>query len=298
MSHYEPIPLAVNELWTPGANYSIDGEYPTPTQDELRDLWHDYVGPEATVVSTPGVYGAMHIPEAPPLHYVSVDACEVIRNTNIGVILAQRSPEDLARKRIKSIHRYGEGCSYEDNYADIQSLTQVLINADLIEPVAGIEEISDMMQRWRKMGAYVIFNTSTLPGCEPGTIRFLQRYLPGAGDALLLPRNHDSHKSLPSKGDVAARLALAVEQAVFGDKEPDTELRRDVTAIHIDDKSCHNKAFRVAMTAIGATVHTVQPIYPSHLEVDETSVQASTPLDAFTFTDILMHGGAAQTTSS
>jgi hypothetical protein len=298
MSHIETISLAANQLWTPGANYSIDSEYPTPTSEELRDMWQDYLGPDATVVPTPGVYGAMRIPDAPPTSIVSVDVCEVIRNTNIGVILAERSHQDLEKNPIKSIHRYGEGCTYQDNYADIQTLTQVLMNADLIEPVENIDQINDLIQGWQELGAYKVLNTSTLSGCEPGTIRFFDRYLPGVFDAILLPRNHDSDKSQATKGDVAAGLALAVEQAVFGDKVPGTKLRRNITAIHIDDKPCHNEAFREAMTDIGARVHTLQPMYPSHLEADKKSINTLTPLAAFHMADLILRAEMQLATNS
>lgn len=298
MSHYEPIPLAANELWIPGENYSIDAEYPTPTQDELCDLWHDYTGANATVVATPGVYGAMRVPTKLPLAYVSVDACEVLRTTNMDIIAAQRSAEHITDNPIKSIHRYGEGCTYEDNYADIQSLAQVLIGEDLIKPVNGITEIALAMNRWRRMGAYIVANTSTLPGCEPGTIRFFDRYMPGAFDAILLPRNHNSDASLATKGDVAAQLMLATEQAAFQDKAPDMLLRRDVTAVHIDDKSCHNVAFRNSIAALGASVYTVQPVYPSHHEIDPESIRTATPLEAFRLVNTLIRYEARQATNS
>jgi len=293
MSHYEPIPLTPDQLWIPGENYSIDAEYPTPNSEELADLWHDYTGPDATVLATPGIFGAMRVPDAPPTSYVSVDACEVIRATNLGIIGLQRNAEHIAANPIKSIHCYGEGCTYEENYADIQTLAQVLIEADLIEPVEGVEKMTDMMQRWRRLGAYAVLNTSTLPGCEPGTIRFLKRHMPGAFDALLLPRNHNSDANMLTKGDVAADLTLTVEQMGFRDKTRGTYLERDITAIHIDDKPCHNVAFYEAMDGIGASVYTIQPMYPSHHEADPKSVQTATPLGAFHAADLILSHEAA-----
>lgn len=298
MSHYEPLPLAANELWIPGQNYSIDAEYPTPSNEELADLWHDYTGPDATVLATPGIFGAMRVPDAPPTSYVSVDACEVIRATNLGIIAAQRSAEHLLKSPVQSIHCYGEGCTYEEDYADIQTLAQVLIEGDLVEPVDGIEQMTETMQRWRQLGAYTILNTSTLPGCEPGTIRFLARYMPGAFDALLLPRNHNSDASLATKGDVAADLTLTVEQMGFRDKTRGTCLERDIPAVHIDDKPCHNVAFREAMHSIGASVYTVQPMYPSHHEADPQSIQTETPLGAFHAADLILSHEMADFTRS
>jgi len=288
MSHYEVNPLAANQLWVPGANYSIDGEYPTPTQDELCDLWRDYTGSDAVEQPPNGIFGAMITPDKPPIGIISIDACEVLRNTNLDITRVQRSAEDLRDKPIKSIHRYGEGCTYEDNHTDIQVLAQVLMDGGHITPVENIDQIGAIMQRWRAMGAYVVANTSTLPGCEPGTIRFFGRFLPGAFDAILLPRNHNSNRSLPTKGDVAADLTLAIEQAAFGDKVPSTRLERDLAAIHIEDKPCHNSAFYESMDAIGATAYTVQPMYPSHHEADPRSVQAYTPLAAFHIADRIL----------
>lgn len=298
MSHFETTQLAANELWIPGANYAVDGEYPTPTGDELVTLWQGYLGPNANTAPTPGIYGAMRIPDAPPTAFVSIDACEVLRHTNVDITRVQRSPEDIAKNPIKSIHVYGEGCGYQDNYADIQTLAQVLIDGDLVRPIEDIDQMSSMMRRWRGMGAYVVANTSTLPGCEPGTIRFFDRYLPGVFDALLLPRNHDSNASMATKGDVAASLALAVEQAGFGDKAPAAHLERELTAIHIDDKPCHNVAFRERMTAIGASVCTLQPMYPSHLEADQKSIRTATPLDAFRVADVILRTEIHQPTNS
>lgn len=288
MSHYEANLLADNQLWIPGQNYSLEAEYPTPTQQELCDLWQDYTGADAVVPTPNGIYGAMQPPEAPPTSYVSVDACEVVRATNLGIIGAQRSADHMLQNPIRSIHCYGEGCTYEESYADIQTLAQVLIDGDFIEPIEGIDQMRDMMQRWRSMGAYIVANTSTLPGCEPGTIRFFDRYLPGAFDAILLPRNHNSERHLATKGDVAAALALTTEQAGFGDKAPSTRLEREVTAIHIDDKPCHNVAFREAMSAIGASVCTLQPMYPSHHEADQMSIRTATPLEAFRVADVIL----------
>ena len=288
MSHYESTPLAANQLWIPGENYALDDEYPTPTQDELRDLWQAYSEPQAVVAPIPGAFGAMRMPDAPPTAYVSLDICEVVRHTNVGIQAVERSGQHMLDNPQKSIHVYGEGCTYQENYADIQTLAQVLIEGDFIEPIDGIDQMRHMLQRWRRAGAYIMANTSTLPGCEPGTIRFFDRFLAGGFDAILLPRNHDSHASMPNKGDVAAITTLATEQAAFGDKTPSERLERPLTAIHIDDKPCHNVAFREKMTAIGAMACTLQPMYPSHHEADQQSIRTATPLQAFQVADAIL----------
>ncbi len=252
------------ELWVAQAGHELNGEFPVPTDEALQIAWSDYLGHEEDVVAAPGVYGVVGLPAKPPRAYASIDLCEVLRQTG----MALRSVEEQPPKSVKEIecaHHYGEGLSIV-NYT---SVIQVLMNHDLVPPIEDIEEVVDIIREWRESGVYTAANTSTLPGCELATVRFLGRYATGAFGGILFPRNHDG-KSTLTKG-VAARNVLHE----FGGDDP-------ATVVHIDDVTHHNINFRAAMQGpSGAQVATFQPRYPSCFPVDEGSVQTETPLEAF-----------------
>ena len=153
----------------------------------------------------------------------------------------------------------------------------------LIEPVDGIDEMRTMLQQWRKKGVYTVANTSTLPGCEEGTIDFFKTYLPDAIDGILLPRNYDGTLAF-TKGHAIAN--------VIGLLRPSESA--DIVAVHIDDSPHHNIAVREQIGRLGnARVVTFQPEYTSHLPIDEGSIATRTPLDAFRAADRFLSGAIA-----
>jgi hypothetical protein len=256
-----------DQLWLPNHGMTLDPEFPTPTSDELVRQWQDYSGRQT--VAAPGVFGAINLPEGPVRALASVDLCEVVRNTHLGLRSLIEMPDEPYSG---NIHRYCDGTPIRTG-EDIQTLAQVAMANGCVEPVAGIDEIVDIMREWRENGIYVVANTSTLPGCEPATIDFFRQHMSGAFDGLLLPRNHDG--SLPfTKGHAAAVVTTALATQ-----------REGLSAIHIDDSPHHNVAFRNEVGRMTGNVRTFQPEYPSHLPPDAGSVITATPLEAFRAAD-------------
>lgn len=261
------------QLWYPGANIQLDTEYPVPTADELIDAWDGYLQSEAHAAAAPGVYGVVRVPETSPSTFISVDVCEVLRQTHATL----RTVEEPFGQPIPNIHDYCGGMkSVECNsdlqgkYADIKSIAQVLMGENLIQPVEGIERITSLMQSWREKGVYIFANTSTLEGCEMGTISFFRKYMPDALDGLLFPRNFDGLGKI-TKGVAAANVVEAF-------RDPATE----TTAIHIDDLGHHLSAFHLTVGALsGIRVATYQPAYPSVHQPHAESLVTGTPLETF-----------------
>lgn len=258
--------LQPDQLWYPGQAFELAAEYPTPSDEELLGQWQAYTADQRSVTTAPGVYGAIAMPDIGPTLYASIDLCEVVRETHHGLRLL----EEPVLTNFGSIHDYCSGLTIANEH-DITSAAQVLINGEAIPPVEEIDDIAEILRGWRQEGVYVFANTSTLPGCEPGTITFMQRYLPECFDGLLLPRNHDS--SLPLTKGVAARMLI-------NHLSPETA---DIRAVHIDDKAPHNTAFHNEIAVRGiARAMTFQPDYATHCAPSPANcVITETPLEAF-----------------
>lgn len=259
----------MHKIWVPGRGMELHEEYPVPETAEIIAHWRSYTPGE--VVEAPKVYGCLRLPDTPPRAYASIDVCEVLRETHRGLRTVAEVREE---KYVGNIHRYGEGTPITSS-EDITSVLQVLMTNALIEPVEGINEIGTILRKWRAQGVYVVANTSTLPGCEKGTIDFFKEYLSDAIDGILLPRNYDG--SLPlTKGHAAAQVVTLLS--------PD---RTNIAAVHIDDSPHHNIAFREQVQGLmeEGSVATFQPTYPSHLAVDTGSTLTSTPAEAFQAAD-------------
>lgn len=259
--------IGSEQLWVPGQGYRLSAEHPVPPTEELQAHWQAYLrGSDDIVVPAPGVYGVVRALQAGerPRAYASVDLCEVVRTTS----LSMRKVEEPEPRDVSCIHCYGHGLSVANDIA----VVQVLMSKDLIAPTKDVDAVASQLRHWRALGVYVVANTSTLPGCELGTIRFLRRYMPGAFDGLLLPRNHEGTAAL-TKG-VAARQLLQA----FGE---DVAEHR-VAAVHIDDVPHHNIAFRKEMRTLPRVeAATFQPQYPTHFPPDDGAILAATPLEAF-----------------
>jgi hypothetical protein len=267
------IEIGENALWLPGRGHTLNEAYPIPSSEELQAHWSEYLGKGHIVAPAPGVLGVVRtLAETErPTAFASVDLCEVVRATCVACRGVEKPVEV-----IKNIHGYGDDLSISN---DVETGLQVLMTNGLVPPVEGIEEIAEIMRRWRKLGVYVVANTSTLPGCERGTIEFFKRHLRGAIDGLLLPRNYDG--TLPLTKGVAARNLLGKLGIGAAEAEP-----TPTVAIHIDDTSHHNIGFRDALAAMpGVQTRTFQPVYPSKKKVDEGSVLVATPLGAFYHAD-------------
>lgn len=248
------------ELWLPGQ--TLDHVYTVPTNTELIDHWsatHDH----SNVIESPGVFGALRTPDAAPRVVVSIDLCEVLRSTlhSMAAVFGKVPSE------IGSYSTYGPNFGVSSSLD--RAIVQVLMNHGHVEPNEAIEEISQTLQSWREQDAYCVANTSTLPGCEIATISFLDEYLPGCFDGILLPRNHDG-KAPITKGHA---LRFAIEEL--------TDIE-DTSALHIDDAPHHCVA---VAEHVGGLIgrHNVTTIMPLYRDAKhpEGTLPASTPVDAF-----------------
>jgi len=283
MSEMLETPETASQLWLPGQEMRLFGsnEYPVPLPHELEAAWAAYVGEAA--IATPGVYGATRLPNPnnPPNAVLSVDLCEVVRETGAGVRTIEEPdlrPGSSQDSNSPCAHHYGEGLSVH-NQIDAASVVTVLMNGDYIEPVKDIGYIHAILASCRKLGIFVVANTSTLPGCELATIRFMKRNLPNAFDGLLLPRNHDNSSPL-TKG-VAVRMLI--DRLLFKPSTPENRFPTSpLTVVHVDDVSEHNRNFHRAFEKrddVGIT--TIQPLRPSCFPLDEGSIHTPNSLDAF-----------------
>ncbi len=248
------------ELWLPGQ--TLDHVYTVPTTAELIDHWaatHDH----SNVIESPGVFGVLRTPDVTPRVVVSIDLCEVIRGTlhSMASVFGKTSVD------LHTYSAYAPNFGVEDHM--VAPVIQTLMNHGHVKPDDAIEEISQTLQSWREQDAYCVANTSTLPGCEIATISFLDEYLPGCFDGILLPRNHDG-KAPITKGHA---LRFAIEELTDID---------DTSALHIDDAPHHCVAVAEHVgTLIGRhNVTTIMPLYRD-AKHPEGTLPASSPVDAF-----------------
>lgn len=255
------------DLWLPGRGMDLSHEYPTPSQAELTEHWQSYA-PDAQLVEAPGVFGVIQVPETLPEVVVSVDVCEVLRQSHASL----RKVEDVTDSPIKdNIFNYRQSLYSKDD-RDVVSIIRVLMNNNLVMPVEDIDKIAALMQDWRSQGAYIVANTSTLPGCEPATIDFFNTYLPDCFNGLLLPRNHDGTQPL-TKG-VAIKNLIEKFRADFGSVPK--------LAMHIDDAPHHQHGFiREHESETDYQVATFAPYYKLDVEHPATTSIGETPYETF-----------------
>lgn len=261
-----PCELTPKQLWLPGQE--LHTEYPIPSNDELQDMWKNYHAEQATVASCEGVLGVYRVPDEPVRAIASIDLCEVIRDT------AGALAEATGTRDIVTPGTYAGGTWYDGNRTSrdyearvITSVLQVLMSEGHVPPLEDIPAVASLLRRWRANGVYCVANTSTLPGCEAGTITHtLGRDLPDCFDALILPRNHDG------SGPLTKAKALGVLATEAGIDAPHLPI------VHIDDMPHHIQGFRDHYT--GRVLGLFSPIMKG-LVVTDPLVQSETPLAAF-----------------
>lgn len=256
------------DLWLPGRDMDLSHEYPTPDQEELAALWQRYSS-DSMLVEAPGVYGVIREPDTLPDVVVSVDVCEVLRQSHVSY----RSVEDVSGRPIESnIFTYGDESLSISSGLDITNVLRVLMNNNLVSPVENIGRIAAVMQTWRNNNVYVVANTSTLPGCEPGTIEFFNEYLSGCFDGILLPRNHDGTQPL-TKG-IALKNLVDKFREDFG--------ATPQLVIHIDDAPHHQHGvINEHSDQMDYTVATFAPYYKLDVEHPESTLIGETPYETF-----------------
>lgn len=264
----------IDDLWIPGR--SLDHAYPVPPAQELSAELHK--GQPGEYVELEGVFGTMRIPAADEKigSVISLDLCEVIR-------LTARAIASTGGKLYEG-NSYLEGLWQDERfgvtetdfaYYTLQPIAQVMINHGMVEPVDGAKEISGMIRDWRKNGAYCVANTSTLPGCELGTIRFLNEHFPRCFDGIVFPRNHDG------RGRMTKSAALSHVLDRLGDEDHSPEY-----VLHVDDTVHHIQGMLESRPH--TAMHCFLPVYDGCLALDALSAEvkrADTPVGAFRLMD-------------
>jgi len=198
------------------------------SHDELALAWESHHRSPYGTLAINGVLGVVAYPDREITGFVSVDLCEVVRETGAAC------REQLGYKGpFERTNEYAFGTLTTD--AMIDSAVRSVANSELGVPVAeDIDETAKLLHRLRKGGAFVVANTSIVSGCEIATIdeRLMATHLRGCFDGILFPRNHDGRGTMTKVG----ALALVVQQLGLD--------MREQHIAHIDDTSHHIKAFR------------------------------------------------------
>lgn len=238
-----------------------------PEPEELVAYWSANYDQNASMRSTDEVYGTMRTPDLRPRSVVSVDLCEVTRESCSAFMALGGFTLESAGAT------YGYGLPYGiEQYPDIVTrMLQALMIRDQVEPVAGIDDIRTILNEARENGAYIVANTSTLPGCELATVRWLAKYLPNCFDALVLPRNHDG------KGAITKGTA---KQVVMRSLLETSGFEKIHTTAHIDDAPHHIRAVRETAKQLDVVHADFTPKYVWNIDHPDMNHQ-ETPLESF-----------------
>ena len=266
----------IDDVWLPGK--SLNEHYRIPTDEQLAaELGRGRRGEYAALSN---VFGSVRVPaEHERIEAViSLDLCEVIRLTAQAIAATGGKDFFDSNDYIKGLwedERFHGEIEPDYAYYTLQPIAQVMINNDLVDPVAGADEIYGILKRWQQNGAYCVANTSTLPGCELGTVQFLNKHYPGCFDGIVFPRNHDGTSPL-TKADA---LSEVLNELAAQGHTPKYAMHIDDTVHHIQgmlEKSPHPQTFCFL------------PIYPGCVAIDSLAAEvkrANSPLETFRLMD-------------
>ena len=260
---------ADGEIWLPGM--TLNSRYPTPPSKDLLPLWESYSGKAAAALE--GLLGVFTPPQREITDIVSLDLCEVVRES----MQALHEVTGVALEDPDAF--YQNGTWYDPTVIKVErqkainsAILQSVINNGLVKPVPYISAIRTVVKNWRYDGAFVVANTSTLPGCEPGTITHtLQETLLGCFDGIVFPRGYDNN------GEISKSQALTI---IFSEAGVDYD---NLPILHIDDSNGHHAGFRVA-NSNRSDVTLLAPIVKGR-KAPKAHHQFDTPVEAFLYAD-------------
>lgn len=247
---------------------TLDYDAISPSQDEILSMFSDYLalgGETGSVVPIDGAFGAVNLPESLPKVVVSVDFCEVLRQTGrtCAVVMGNSDVE----------YPYTAGTGLQE--LEVMALVRALMKADRVVPAEDSEAILHIMQEIRTQGALIIGNTSTLAGCEEATLKFMSKQYPGAFDGINF--NTGGHNA--TNGDRTKAHAVF---NVLRQIDPTFEAGSSGLAVFsIDDRPHHNRSFDTVFA--GTAVYTYAPRCFGEIPAPDhgRSVVVDTPLAAF-----------------
>lgn len=260
-------------FWRPDLGQIID--QPTPDDAGLIKLWQEYTGAD-DVLALQSIYGAYLKPKQPITAVASVDICEVLRRTGKAyhqiVGIEPNNQTNYTTGEWPKLNGYPE--QYERDL--MHTVLGLVMSRGMVEPVDGHREIADILRSWRQQGVYVAANTSTLSGCETGTIEnTLARDYTDGFDAIVFPRNHDG------TGHITKAFALGKLASETG--LPITE----VPVIHIDDTAHHVDSFHKWGNSDPDTAIDLRTFTPKYKDNGgiEGATYGETPLETFHIAD-------------
>lgn len=186
-----------------GGFWTLDSQSPeelfVPDISELIEVWESYHDSDKEIVDIVDMYGVCELPDNQPLAVISLDLCEVLRQTGISLTTMYTADTKSTLHDYGSF--YGDGLLGDRAQLSRELLLPELMVNNQVLPVPFFESIQAFLSRWKQSGVYIIANTSTLPGCEVSTCRFIAEYFPSSVNGILFPRNHDG-KGNVTKADI------------------------------------------------------------------------------------------------
>lgn len=218
-------------LWT------FESPLEAPSSEELIASWQKYHQTEVRPLDSDSL-GLLEIPDKAPRAIVSLDLCEVLRQTGLSL-------EGIHNPFLNLPANFAQDYEINDLYESWQGdtkirtrnviMTQQLMYFEQVSPVPYHEAIQAFLQRWQHNGIYVIANTSTLPGCEISTIKFLADTYPNSLRGILLPGNHDG-LGTTTKADILQQAKRQLSRIIGTDVTT-------VPTIAIEDAWHHGKNY-------------------------------------------------------
>lgn len=166
----------------------LDAHFNVPSAHELALSWQEHNGAK-DFVNLDSIFGVCEQPSEKPSVIISLDLCEIVRET--GPSLTRIYSHETPSAEDEYGVYYGDKVLGGDAQMARGILLPHLMHLDHVSPVPFSEAIAAFIGRWREHGAFIIANTSTLPGCELSTVRFLSEHYPRVVQGILFPRNHD-----------------------------------------------------------------------------------------------------------
>ena len=183
------------QLWTLDTHPIDDTDI--PDSYELLDTWNAFHA-NADMVTLPQMLGVCELPTEQPSAVISLDLCEVLRETGPSITRMYTAETDTTSHDYGVY--YGDGYLGSREQVSRELMLPQLMGAQAVKAVPFAESIQALLQRWRRAGVYVIANTSTLPGCEQSTTEFLAQHYADSLRGILFPRNHDGEGVLTKAG--------------------------------------------------------------------------------------------------
>jgi hypothetical protein len=184
---------------------TLDYRAISPSQEDILGMFSEYLAAShdgGTVVPIAHSFGAVRLPEQLPLVAVSIDFCEVLRQTG------RTCGSVMGTLDVEYPYVVATGLSEVDTTA----LVRALMKTNQIPPAPDTAALLHILQAIRAKGGLVIGNTSTLAGCEEATLKFITKHYPGAFDGVNFNTGgHSARGSTRTKAQAIHSILLQID---------------------------------------------------------------------------------------